>query len=309
MKTAGLLYQLGGVPVLGSDMPFITGSAFFVDALNGNDANKGDKDSPWASIDYALSRCTADAGDGIFLLPNSQETITLSTDLAADKDGVSIIGLGRYESQPSFLLDAAAGLGTVTANNVMFKNINFIAGYADIAQALTITGKGCMLDSCRFTENTTNENYVDVIHAGVADNDYDGLVIRNCEFVMNDAAAVTAIDLLKNAQDVKIIGNRITGDFDASPYAPIYCAATEIQKNILVMGNLIHNVHNDNAAVGISIANTSSTGWIIYNHVGHQDVAGETPILAGAAGLYVGENYASGVLGTASGYLLPAVDS
>ncbi|NIS17409.1 MAG: hypothetical protein GWN14_27990, partial [candidate division Zixibacteria bacterium] len=78
----------------------------------------------------------------------------------------------------------------------------------------------------------------------------------------------------------------ITGDFDASPYAPIYSASTEIHKNIVVAGNLIHNQHDGNAAVGISIANTASTGWIVHNHVGHQDAAGETPILAGAAGLY-----------------------
>ena len=45
------------------------------------------------------------------------------------------------------------------------------------------------------------------------------------------------------------------------------------------------------------------------NHIGAQDTAGDTGILAGAAGLYCGENYQTGVLGTKSGYLYPAADS
>ena len=147
-----------------------------------------------------------------------------------------------------------------------------------------------------------------MLHAGSSDNDYDGLEIIDCEFIMDDAACVTAIDLLKDSADVKLIGNRITGDFDASPYAPIYSASTEIHKNIVVAHNLIHNAHDGNAAVGISIANTASTGWVVYNHVGHQDADGGTAVLGGAAGLYVGENYVSSVLGVASGYLYPAAD-
>jgi hypothetical protein len=267
-------------------------------------------DKPYATLDYALSQMTASNDDILVIAGGHSETITGAGGITFDVAGVHIVGLGNYDQRPTFLMDGAATVSAlVTAANVTIENLIFSAGHADVNYCFHITGKGCHIKSCTFMENTTAENWVDVIHAGTADNDYDGLVIEDCDFEMEDAAAVTAIDLLKNSRNVKIIGNRILGDFDASPYAPIYSASTEIHKNILVQGNLIHNQHDGNAAVGISIANTTSTGWIVGNHVGHQDAAGETPILAGAAGLYCGENYAAGVLGTASGYLYPAVDS
>jgi hypothetical protein len=301
-----------GMPVLPAvNNQVTTGSVFFVDSNNGNDGNKGtDCNKPLATLDVALSKCTANKGDTIYLMPAHAETITGAGGITFDVAGVNIVGLGRYDTRPRFLMDGATTVtALVTAANVSLSNVVFAAGHADIAVCMVISGKGFRLDSCRFEQNVANENWVDVIHAGAADNDYDGLEIINCEIEQVDAAFVTAIDLLKNANDVKLMYNRIIGDFDATPYAPIYCASTEVQKNILVQGNLIHNAHDANAAVGISIANTSSTGWIVYNHVGHQDTANETPILAGSAGLYVGQNFASGVLGTASGYLYPGEDS
>lgn len=308
--TKSMLYHMGGVPVLGGDMPFTTGSVFFVHRTGSDGYDGKTKDYPFATLDFALSQCTANAGDVIILMPGHYETITGAGGITVDIAGVSIIGMGHYGLEPYFLMDGATTVTClITAANVMLKNITFKAGHADIAIWGHISGKGVIIDSCRFIENVATENWVDVIHAGTADNDYDGLVINNCEFIMDDAACVTAIDLLKDSADVQITNNRITGDFDASPFAPIYSASTEIHKNILVENNMIHNAHDGDAAVGISIANTSSTGWIVRNHVGHQDTAGETPILAGAAGLYVGENFASGVLGTASGYTYPAIDT
>lgn len=301
-----------GCPVLPAAVPeVLTGSVFFVDSNTGSDDNDGTtKDLPFATLDEALGHCTANKGDIIYLMPGHAETITGAGGITIDKAGVSIIGLGRYDARPAFLMDGATTVtALVTAANATIKNCVFRAGHADIAVCFTITAKGFRLESCLFEQNAVDENWVDIIHAGTADNDYDGLEIVNCEFHVYDDALVTAIDLLRNANDVKIIGNRIIGDFNATPFAPIYCAATEVQLNLLVYGNYVHNLHDADAATGISIANTASTGWIIGNHVGHQDIAGETPILAGALGLYVGLNYASGVLATASGYLYPAVDS
>lgn len=285
------------------------GNVFWVDSNSGR-TGRGTFNAPDTTLDAAIGRCVDNRGDFVMIKPNHTETITGAGGITFDKEGIFVVGLGGYDNAPTFLMDGATTVTClVTDDNVYMENLIFKAGHADIAIWGHISAKGCTIKSCRFIENVATENWIDCIHVGTDDNDADGLQIVNCEFIMDDAACVTAIDLLKNAKDVKIIGNRIIGDFDASPYAPIYCASTEIQKNILVTGNLIHNVHDGNAAVGISIANTSSTGWIVHNHVGHQDAAGETPILAGAAGLYVGENYASGVLGTASGYLYPAVDS
>ena len=307
-----MLYHLGGVPCVNyNGNKFITGTAFFVDSNNGNAGYSGLKPGEaLTTLDAALGKCTTDKGDVIYLMPGHSETITGAGGITIDVPGVSIIGLGTGSLRPTFLMDAAATVtALVTEEDCYLENVIFKAGHADIAVCMHISAKDFHIKNCRFIENTTDENWVDIIHAGTDDNDYDGLIIEGCEFIMDDAACVTAIELLKDSADVKILNNRIIGDFDATPYAPIYSASTEIHKNILVQGNLIHNAHDGDAAVGISIANTASTGWIVYNHVGAQDIAGETPILAGAAGLYCGQNYAAGVLGTASGYLYPGVDS
>jgi hypothetical protein len=291
-----------------------TGDVYFLNSSKSGAAddpgNGKDPDKPFNTLDYAIGKMTASNDDLLVIGAGHSETITGAGGITFDKAGITVIGLGKYDTRPVFLMDGGTTVtALVTAANVTLENVVFKVGHADIAVCFTITAKGFHIKDCEFIENVAEENWVDVIHAGADDNDYDGLIIENCTFKMDDAACVTAIDLLKNSADVKIIGNKILGDFDASPYAPIYSASTEVHKNILVAGNLIHNAHDDNAAVGISIANTASTGWVVGNHVGHQDVGAETPILAGAAGLYCGENYASGVLGTASGYLYPGADS
>ncbi len=196
----------------------------------------------------------------------------------------------------------------VTAANVTVENVVFAAGHADIATFATVTAKGCCFKYCKWEDNIATEDFVVGFNVGAADNDSDGF-----SFLYNDWSTPNAssgvIKLLKNQNDVKIVGNTFCVDCSASTYAVIYSPDTEVQTNILVADNIIHNLHDANAAVGIAIANTSSTGAIVRNLVGHQDLAGETPILAGAAGLFVAQNYCSGVLGTASGYLYPGTDS
>jgi len=304
------IYQYGGVPVVTGDRIF-TGNAFFVHSVSGSDSHNGKKPSrALATLDKALAKCTNDNDDVIYVMAGHAETITGAGGITLDKSGVSIIGLGHYDARPAFLMDGADTVTMlVTAANVRMKNILFRAGHEDIAVFCTISAKGFWLDQCQWEENVATENWVVGISAGVADNDYDGLRITDCIYTSVDAANKHAICLNKNSKDVLIAGNRITGQFAVTPFAPIYSPSTEIHKDIWVFLNTIHNLHNADAAVGISIANTASTGAIVRNLVGHQDAAAETPILAGAAGLFVAENYCSGVLGTASGYLYPTVDS
>lgn len=258
------------------------------------------------TLDLALDSCVADRGDTIFIAPNHTETLTGAGGLTLDKAGVSIFGLGRYDARPTFLMDGSTITGLVTAANMTLENCIWNPGHADIANLLLISAKGFRFAFNTIEEITVDENWVDVIHAGVADNDYDGLELVGNEIFMTDAASVTAIDLLKNANDVKLIGNKITGTFDASPYAPIYCASTEVQLQIQIFHNLIHNLHNANAVSAISVANTASTGWMMYNHVYSLDVAGETPFLTGATGIYCSQNYTT-YAGTSSGFEYPAI--
>lgn len=301
-----------GIPVIGSgtQIPATTGKYFFVDSNTGSNSNPGtDPEQPLATLDGALTKCRDSKMDVVVLMPGHSETITGAGGITLDKIGVYVVGLGTYDLRPRFLMDGATTVTClVTAANVTVENCVFAAGHADIVTFATVTAKGCCFKYCKWEDNIATEDFLVGFNVGSADNDSDGF-----SFLYNDwstpNASTGVIKLLKNQNDVRIIGNTFCVDCSASTFAPIYSPATEVQLNILVADNVIHNVHDGDAAVGISIANTASTGAIVRNLVGHQDAAGETPILAGAAGLFCALNYASGVLGTASGYLYPAADS
>ena len=58
-----------GVPVMPSTTPAVTtGNVFFVDSSTGSDTGASGRsaDLPFASLDYALGKCTANKGDAIY---------------------------------------------------------------------------------------------------------------------------------------------------------------------------------------------------------------------------------------------------
>lgn len=288
-----------------------TGDIFYVHYTNGVNAIGGGKtkDNPLKTLDFALGRCTASKGDVIVLMPGHAETITGAGGITLDKAGVYIVGLGTYDLRPAFLMDGAATVTMlVTAANCTIENCVFRAGHADITVFGTVTAKGFRMVNCHFEDNTTAENWLCGPSIGAADNDADGF-----EFINNtwngSTAGNSVITINKNQNDIKIVGNVICCDLSVTPYSAIYAPSTEVMKNILVANNVIRNDHDGNNTPTISIANTASTGAIVRNLVGGQDHAGNTPILAGAAGLFLAENYESGILGTASGILYPAADT
>lgn len=288
----------------------ITGDVYFLDAnaTNTNDdpGNGKDPRKPFSTLDYALSKMTTNNDDALYIMAGHSETLSGAGGFTQDISGCKIIGLGIYDRRPAFTMDTLAS-GVLTAANYKLENLVFIAGVADMNPAFLITGKGAHLKNLSFEESGTDLNYIDVIHVSAADNDADGLVIEGCNFDMNnDAAAVTAIDLLKDTRDIKIVGNKIQGDFDASPYAAIYSANTEHHMNCEIGWNQIHNQHDGNGAICISVGSTTSTGFIHNNYASGNEAASSTPFVSAAAGLRCINNMYSGDDST-SGYILPAI--
>jgi hypothetical protein len=308
-----------GVPIFGSGTPeIIVGEVFFVGSVAGgkswaagsDNTGMGTKELPFATLDYALSVATASNGDVIYLLPYHAETVTGAGAITLDKAGVKIIGLGHNTARPRFLLDGAGASGLVTAANVSIENCIFASGHADLAYAFYVTAKGCIIKNNQLDLNTTAENFVKMVSAGVADNDYDGLqIIGNVMENKGDAGELNTIILNKDSEGVRIIGNKIYGDYDTTTYAVIYSANTEHHMDIDISYNHIHNLHDANAVVGISVGSTTSTGFMHHNYVYALDVSGATPFLSAATGISLYENYYNHVGSTSSGYLHPAVGS
>lgn len=119
--------QPGGVFTVES-LPEHPGAIWFVgSAVTGATDAAGygkSPDKPFATLDYSIASCTANAGDVIYVLPGHSETLT--TAVTVDIAGVSIIGLGNGLDRPEFTVGANGIDGiTVTADNVRIENLYF----------------------------------------------------------------------------------------------------------------------------------------------------------------------------------------
>lgn len=299
-QTPGGLFQV-------VDRMVNVGTIFYVDS---NAAGAGDTvghgrspDAPFATLAYAITQATASKYDTIMVMPGHSETATGAGGLTFNKIGLTVIGLGRGAKQPTVLLDGAAASCLVTAAHTEILNICLSAGHADLAYAMHISALDVAVRRCKIKENIATENFLIGISVGTANNDSDRVVIEDCLFDMPDVLNTNAIAAPQGQDSAVIRNNRIVGAFVATN-APIYAA--ESMTNVLVEGNKIYNPINS-ALCGINLAGGANTGLIVRNFVQHICAAAETPFIGIGCGFM--ENYASGVLSTASGYLYPAADA
>lgn len=175
-----------GLPVLNS----YGGSVFWVDSGTGSDGNKGTFDRPFATIDYAIGRCTASNGDIILVYPGHAETVTSS--ITADIAGISIVGLGNGANRPILTGAATDETIDVTAANVTIQNIRFAAltsGTQAGTRKITIQAANCTVSGCDFQCGASDDNAVYVTYAG------DYAHIANNEFHVTANGPDTAICL------------------------------------------------------------------------------------------------------------------
>lgn len=134
--------------------PVGNGRTFFVDGINGNNANVGTRpDQPWLTITYALTQCVAERNDYIFVLDHWQEVVDINI------TRVHIIGLSNYlrpnSNNALVQMNAAAdtAIFTVTAlsNNCEIAGFSFGGGanHAGIENAGG-TPMGLHIHDCQF---------------------------------------------------------------------------------------------------------------------------------------------------------------
>lgn len=291
-----------------TNLPALVGNVFYVDSTNGTDDSNhggGPGTEAFATIDYAIGKCTADNGDVIFVMPGHEETVEDSDELELDVAGISIIGIGRYDSRPKIILDTATDAAAmVSAADILMQNFVFEASFADVVCAVDVRGKGFHLDQCHFQEEGANLNFVDYVVAPGADNTADGLKITNCTGYGIDAAINSPLRIANNLDDLVFENNYFNTDH-ANALAMIQCATGGILANCYVVGNFYASLK---ASGDILIDNDVDTnsGIVAYNNAISGDTAGE--VLCDCDGVGLFENRHTAVV-TASGYLLPAVDS
>ena len=229
----------GGVTVRGLPLTQAhPGEVFWVNSssvlakggVGGSDGNPGTYLRPFSTITYALTKCTANRGDVIMVMPGYTENIAAAAGETWNVAGVAIVGLGSGSLRPQLSFTAAAATHVISAANMSFVNIQWVANFADVAVGLDVSAvDGLSFESCWFTEAGANLNFVNVIDlatgaddisfnrctwiGGDASNDsfitgvaHDGFYMEDCVMYANvaQAAVVGLVDSTGNVTNMRI---------------------------------------------------------------------------------------------------------
>jgi hypothetical protein len=252
------------------------GNTWFVDSNGGgaaDNANSGQGASwaaAFATLNYAISRCSNDAGDVIFVAANHAESWsttetasgTTTTGCCVDKSGVTIIGLGTGDRRPTFTFTAAAGVMDVRATEVALYGLIFYSNFANHAASIDAQSgaDGLIVEACKFYDASAITETVTHIILTANCND---VTIRGCHFYNTDTndGSDEAILFEGASHRTRIIDNVFDGDWNEEVINANTAASTEIE----VSGNVINNT--DTGVASAINFHANATGVVSNNIV------------------------------------------
>ena len=192
------------------------GAVFFANSSHGyaSDAAGFGKspDSPVATIDYAISLCTADAGDVIYAMPGHTETVAAAGGLTFDIAGVHLIGIGAGTIQPLIDFTAEASSIVVSAANVTIEDMHLTSGFIDITAAVDVSAADFTFRHNRIDMSAVDENFLICIQdddAAAASR----MTIEDNLVYQNDPQNTHFVDFGGTGTGHIIRRNRLLGDF------------------------------------------------------------------------------------------------
>lgn len=271
-----------GIPVIGAGPVLTTGNVFFVDSGSSGRKDAADHgqspDLPFATIDYAVGRCTANNGDVIFVMPGHVETITAAAGLDLDVAGITLIGLGSGFTVPQINFTTVVGADMdVDAANITMRNFRFTGGIDALTGPIDVNAAGFTLTD--FVTQDVTGQATDFI---VTDDNCDRLFIGNWKHLGAAAAgADTAISLV-GGDDWVIENFEIYGNFAVAAIENVTTAANRVR---IGGGSRPSTIWTENAAdVAITMVATS-TGLVCgpINIMLQDNAANITEAVVGAA--------------------------
>jgi len=257
-----------GVPTMGTANLLPTGNVFFVSSLTGSSGNVGNNTpaTPFATIAFALTQCTANNGDYIFCLPGHAETIIAAAGIALSKAGVSIIGVGTGNLRPTITFGTATtATMTVTAANVLLANFRFIGNIAALATAISVTAAGFELYNSDFYATSATTNIlISILTSALALN----MKVIGCNFNYESSIAGTTVTStstevirLVGCDNAQIVGNYMAGNITTSLINGITTASKDVQ----ICNNYLYNKQTTNIAALVDLV-AACTGVIAFNN-------------------------------------------
>ena len=244
--------NIRGLPLLNT----YGGNVFWVDSGAGSNGYKGTFDRPFATIDYAIGRCTANNGDIIMVKPGHTETVSEAGGIDCDVAGITIIGLGNVNDRPVISFSTSTGADIdIDAANIRIVNIKFdLTGKDALVAAIDVNAAGFIIEDCYILMADSGGQAVIAIDLSA---DADNSKILNNEFSSPDAGAAEAINFSGACDQVEIADNWIKGDFSN---AGLYSAVAHTNCNI--HHNIIENTQTGDHAIEFT---TTATGDIYKN--------------------------------------------
>ena len=282
------------------------GSALLPNQQGGSDGNKGTFDAPFATVDYAVSQCTADRGDVVFIKPGHAETLA-ADGFAIDVAGVAVIGLGSGTLMPSFTLNATTSDANISAANCTLMNVRFVPSTSDVVRAIQVTAAHATIkDILVLDAGATNEILTVVKATGTTDNEADGLWVEGCRAYGTSTAILEFLEFNAQINGLVFKNNIIVNEGTAAGVAIAGATGKD-----LLNAYIGYNKTSNKATSGnlfIDSDSTASTGIAEENLIGHADVT--TTHDNGLTGMgFRLFNNLSVSTASLSGFLLPAADT
>jgi len=278
--------------------------------IPGDDTYGVEKDKPFATLAFALTKVFAGRGDRIEMLPGHTEAITGAAGVAlgTGQNGVRIVGLGQVGVRPeiSFTTSTAATM-TVAGAGVVLENLDILCAIDEQATMITVTGASFGMKNCfvRISNATyqcagtaitlgasSDRSWMeDVQFIGAtanADGDLEALSIdtaddcyfKSCLFDIVGATGVGPVHYVGAALRQRwtdcILANRI-----GSATVVMDCDSLAVTGH---MENCKFDIGTIAAAgVGLTTAVTCASGWMTFRNCGTINTLAESGGLPGAA--------------------------
>lgn len=244
----------------------------------------------FSTIDAAISACTANAGDVIYVLPGHTEAVT-STSIACDVAGVSIIGLGSGSLKPTLTFAATDSAINVTAANCKFENLRIEAAVGQVVTAFlhATAAQNTQYINIEFYATSTF-NFINCYTLGAA-NISDGCKWEGNYLRTADAGQLALCITAAAHNDLKFYNNYVV---HAAAAAGLLTAGSVNLLGIDVKGNFVQTGQTD-GSVGVLVITTStaSSGRIVDNDMKTADAAANVAIPI-ASKVYAARNYIAG---------------